>query len=111
MNTYGRVYMSTVGRGLIYGDISSATTKAPAPSMTAAAPVSLKLAGGNLQVSAPSSLSAEVRIYDMQGKLLRSSPVYAGESSVSLNGLGGQILIVRLVSGNALLGTESFFVK
>lgn len=111
MNTYGRVYMSTVGRGLVYGDVSSATTDAPAAFMTKASPVSLKLAGGILQVSVSSSLSAEVRIYDMQGKLLRSSPVYAGESSVSLNGLGGQILVVRLVSGNALLGTESFFVK
>ena len=111
MNTYGRVYMSTVGRGLIYGDISSSTTELPATSMTKSTPVSMKLTGRNLQVSTTSSLPVDVRIYDMQGKLLRSSLVYAGSSSVSLNGLGGRILVVHLVSGNALLGSESFFVK
>ncbi len=102
MNTFGRVYMSTVGRGLIYGDADSTSTTAVSARSTPTT-ARLGLSATELSVHAPDQ-SGRIRLElrDAGGRLALSRETKNGDR-ISLNGLGKGLLFARLTANGELL--------
>ena len=106
MNTFGVVYMSTVGRGTIVGAPEGTQFVEP---ITAIAPVkaeigkaSLTMQNRSLQVSVPSE--SKLEIMTVNGKTLLSTTV-SGNRSVSLKKIptGHYIAKIADIHGKTLL--------
>ena len=89
-NVFGRVYMSSAGRGLIYGEPGGSNVLESRSSR----PASLRREGlfvtGNAQ--------DEIRLMDLRGRLVRRSQVVAGASRLDLSGLARGIFVARTAS-------------
>ena len=97
MNTFGVVYMSTVGRGTIVGapEGTEFITKLNRVNVTAS--TFMQLEKRNLHVSAPAG--SKVEIYAANGKLALSSSLES-ENVVSLNKLPVGKYMARLKGAN-----------
>ena len=93
MNTFGVVYMSTVGRGLIVG--APEGTEFVTGMTRIALPVtpSLQLENRSLHVTAP--MGGNLVLFSVNGKTLLSRPV-AGTASVSLESLPAGRYVAKL---------------
>lgn len=96
MNTFGVVYMSTVGRGLIVG--APEGTKFIDAIHNIAAPVnaSIEQQGRSLQVSAPAG--SRVMMLDVMGRMVGIMPVHG--STVSLKEMPAGSYFAKLLSNN-----------
>lgn len=98
MNIFGRVYMSTAGRGLVYGDVNGNTSiKAPSVlNKTSLGSLTLH----QLELRIETSVPAQLLFFNLKGKLLHAESVNSG-SSVSLEPYKGSgVLFARLVSNS-----------
>jgi hypothetical protein len=112
-NVYGRVYMSTAGRGLVYGNIGELDPDAipTIKARTAAISAGLKLSGRTLQVTANGLQNAKVQLFDMNGKLIRSFPIYSNSQSIDLQSLRQGAYIARLTSSQNIQNTQRILLK
>jgi len=105
-NVYGRVYMSTVGRGLVVGEIAG--TSSVGPRNAVAARGSVFLAGNLLRVRVPdaeSDLVLELR--DGSGRIL-SSRTLGTSRSVDLSAEAARgVLFVRVLSGSRAVASAA----
>jgi len=95
-NVYGRVYMSTAGRGLVYGNIGPVTTGIAShlqPSTT----VSIVSRGNLLRIEASGLADLRLELCGADGRIFLSRKVEDGQN-VSLSSLPRGILFARLAS-------------
>lgn len=101
-NVYGRVYMSTVGRGLVYGEIAGSSSVGPG--RAAASRGSIALRGDRLRLEVPAGTADPLlELRDASGRIL-SSRSLGGARSVELGSNRG-VLVARLLSGTRVLAT------
>ncbi len=103
MNVYGRVYMSTVGRGLIYGNIG-ALTSIPALTQHQSFVATMNRIGSDLLVTAPSG-NNQLLFFNIKGKIIRFQAIQNTSTHISLSSLAGNgVVFARLISesGNVL---------
>lgn len=89
-NAYGRVYMSTVGRGLIYGE----------PAGTSSIKHSIRhldipcqiYRRGNMVVS---NSNADIYLVNLSGRTIRKSEIVQGTSRINLSGLNHGMYLVK----------------
>jgi hypothetical protein len=105
-NVYGRVYMSTAGRGVVYGNIGALSTGISVASRRSATQGRMVLDGRTLRVQL-SGATGRVEVMDLQGRMLASSPV-SGVADISLGGHG--IVLARLSAGGAAIQVRRFVV-
>jgi xyloglucan-specific exo-beta-1,4-glucanase len=86
-NVYGRVYMSSAGRGLIYGEPAGTNSVDP----SAARPTSLRRMGGFVTGNGVD----EIRLVDIRGRLVRRSEIVGGVARVDLAGLPRGVYLAR----------------
>jgi xyloglucan-specific exo-beta-1,4-glucanase len=98
-NTYGRVFLGTGGRGLIYGQISGTSSIQSGSSATKKIS-SIRRVGQNLVADG----AASIKLLDLQGKVVRQSETVSGSQSLSLAGLPRGIFVANR-------GTESLRVE
>lgn len=96
-NVFGRVYMSSAGRGLIYGEPTGSSSVGASASRFAA------LRRQGQFVIAPSH--DEIRLFDLRGRLLRRSALVEGASRLDLSGLPHGIFVAR--TATSALAVES----
>jgi hypothetical protein len=89
-NVFGRVYMSSAGRGLIYGERGGTN------SVDARIPRSTSLRREGMFVTG--NALDEIRLVDLRGRLVRRSQVVAGVSRLDLSGLAHGIFVARTAS-------------
>jgi hypothetical protein len=104
-NVYGRVYMSSAGRGLIYGNIGALTSAVAAP-LKVAYVGSLQQQKQNLLVVSPVSLDATLELYAADGRVLRRYTLPGGSLSLNLQGMHG-VLYARLKAQGNLLAQQT----
>lgn len=95
-NVYGRVYMSTAGRGIVYGNIGAVTAGLSAVSRHSAA-ASLVRVGSGVRVDASGFANLRLELCGADGRIFRSQAVEDGQS-VALSGFPRGILFARLTS-------------
>jgi photosystem II stability/assembly factor-like uncharacterized protein len=93
LNVYGRVYMSTAGRGLVYGQPAGATGIQVAPRRAS----DLRRLGQAVLAESADG----IRLCDLRGRSVRSSESVAGRSRLDLSGLPRGMYVAR--SGNSSL--------
>ena len=98
-NTYGRVYMSTAGRGLVYGNIGELVSPIqPGTSSATALSASLAQQGRRLLVHLASAQDVHLELVDLQGRTLLRTGLHTGNQSVSLESLANGIYMARALS-------------
>jgi hypothetical protein len=104
-NVYGRVYMSTAGRGLVYGNIGPVTTGIVGAD--AKAPLaSLAQRGSLLWVHASGQPNLRLEFRSLDGRMLRSLDV-SDAQGVGLSDLPHGVLLARLLSGGRMLSSRT----
>lgn len=86
-NVFGRVYMSSAGRGLVYGEPAGATSIGSRMVRGTALLREGNFVTGNVQ--------DEIRLVDLRGRLIRRSERIAGQSRLDLAGLPRGLYIAR----------------
>jgi hypothetical protein len=104
-NVYGRVYMSTAGRGLVYGNIGPVTTGIVGAA--AKAPLaSLAQRGSLLWVHASGQPNLRLEFRSLDGRMLRSLDV-SDAQGVGLSDLPHGVLLARLLSGGRMISART----
>jgi xyloglucan-specific exo-beta-1,4-glucanase len=108
MNTYGRVYMSTVGRGIVYGDSDATLGLDNSTIINGKSELNIQIqpnpAKEYLQIQLPLGTTdtlVQVALYDVLGRLLqqRSYDVFNNKATVSLKeirGVSNGLIIVKV---------------
>ena len=96
-NVFGRVYMSSAGRGLVYGEPAGTN------SVLASASRNPALRREGRFVTAP--VSDEIRLLDLRGRVVRRSTVVEGTSRLDLAGLPRGIFVARTAAGSLPVAT------
>ena len=104
-NIYGRVYMSTVGRGLVYGE-PTGTSAGINHSAINAVSAQLSASSSHIWVHASDASALQLELRDATGRLVLAVPTKDG-ASVSLSGLGRGMLFARLSSQGKTLATRT----
>ncbi|MDR2731832.1 MAG: T9SS type A sorting domain-containing protein, partial [Fibromonadaceae bacterium] len=100
MNVYSRVYMSTAGHGIVYGEITGTTTPVKA---AIAATDAIKLKGTELYINADNRTTHNIRIFDLKGKQVYNSTV-SGSTVLSMNRvLSNGIYVVSVRKGGTVV--------
>lgn len=86
-NVFGRVYMSSAGRGLVYGEPASASSVRS----EAARGTSLRRSGGWVSAGGLD----EIRLVDLRGRVVRRSESVGGASRLDLAGLPRGVYVAR----------------
>jgi len=102
-NTYGRVYMSTAGRGIVVGNIGPIPTTGVS-GKTVANVRHIILQGRSLQVTAAGT-GAQLELRSLQGRLISAWPV-SGSASIDLGRTHG-LVVARLVNGTHTMESRS----
>ncbi|NLD99076.1 MAG: T9SS type A sorting domain-containing protein, partial [Fibrobacter sp.] len=89
-NVYGRVYMSSVGRGLIYGE-PEGTISIKHASRHVSVPVQM-YRKGNMIIS---NSNADIHLMNLSGRLIRKSEFVHGSSRLDLSGLKHGIYLAK----------------
>lgn len=106
-NVYGRVYMSTAGRGLVYGNIGELPPPSGIRSNSTSKALHLSLHGNSLHIEGALPSDARVILMDVSGRVRTSLAVRGG--SVSLAGLELRgLTIASLRTGGKSVATASF---
>jgi xyloglucan-specific exo-beta-1,4-glucanase len=103
MNVFGRVYMSTVGRGLIFGNLGALENSLFAQNTFQAlgAPTfaTMQVYQNNLHITAPSG-THQLYLYAANGKLLHSQSIAKSNAVIPLSHLPNGVLNAKLVSNH-----------
>jgi hypothetical protein len=89
-NVYGRVYMSTVGRGLVYGE--PAGTSGATNRINRCVVKNQLTRKGNFILS---NTTTEIHLIDLSGRLIRKSSIIKGSSHLDLSGLQYGLYIAK----------------
>lgn len=99
MNVYGRVYMSSTGRGLVYGNIG-ALSSIPVPLQHQSFAAGLVRTGSDLLVTAPSG-NHQLLFFNVKGKIIRFQAIQNTSTRLSLSPLAGNgVVFACLISEN-----------
>lgn len=107
-NVFGRVYMSTVGRGLIYGNIGPVVSAVAAPQRMNDTGT-LQQQKHQLLVTAPAHQDATLELYLADGRVLRSYQLPGGSVTLNLQDLHG-VLYARLRAQGKLLVQQTLML-
>lgn len=99
MNVYGRVYMSTAGRGIVYGNIGALEEGVSARPVRPSYSAALAQAGLSLIITANSE--ARLVFFNVNGKMLRSQMI-PGSTVVPLGSMHGAVF-ARLIAPDGKL--------
>jgi len=95
-NVYGRVYMSTAGRGLVYGEpVGTNSVKTASAREHALRRAGMMVTGNGMD---------EIRLVDLRGRFVRKSEIVGGVSRLDLAGLPRGVFVAR--SGSEALAVE-----
>lgn len=111
MNVYGRVYMSTAGRGIVYGEISGTTSSVRTKSKTAAS-AAVKIRGTAIRISAASTDVHHIQVFDLKGRQIYKR-IVTGSASVSMNRIlpKGNYLVSVKKNGASVYKSKMRIVK
>ncbi|GAB3637315.1 RICIN domain-containing protein [Hymenobacter arcticus] len=100
LNTYGRVYMSTAGRGIIYGMPATALASRPATSGPAALQAYPNPTGSALTLRLPPELvGGTVSVINTLGAVVRITTASRADYTLNLSQLPAGLYVVRVASG------------
>jgi xyloglucan-specific exo-beta-1,4-glucanase len=99
-NVFGRVYMSTVGRGIVFGE-PGAPIGVLRQKPLRLAPSPLCREGTTLR----STVGGDIRLFDLRGCLVRKSAMAGGVSRLDLSGLPRGLYMAR--AGTAVMTVEA----
>ena len=98
MNIHGRVYMSTAGRGIVYGELTGGVVSARNPSKMSQAAGMIRVRGAAININAPDNKTQHhIRIFDLRGRQVYAKTV-SGSSAISMNRvlpMGSYVVSVR----------------
>lgn len=106
-NVFGRVYMSSAGRGLIYGNVGTLPPPTGIAASAAARAHRISLHGNVLHVEGSLPADARVVLMDVSGRVRASLALRGGTASLAGLDLRG-LTIASLRSGATLLAKASF---
>lgn len=111
-NEYGRVYMSTAGRGIVYGNIGALSGNIPRVTTPAASiAVELTQFGSTLQVRAQGLTYPRVEFVDLNGRVIRQVLLQEGLQAVSLHGMTHGMYIARLAAREGVMATKQIRIQ
>jgi hypothetical protein len=84
MNVYGRVYMSTAGRGIAYGEYAGMTPVRRNQTGIVKAPGAIKLRGALISIKTDSKAAHHISVFDLKGRTVYKKMVL-GSAVVSMN--------------------------
>ncbi len=101
LNTYGRVYMSTAGRGIVYGMPTSALASRPAAGPSPAALQAYPNPTGSALTLrlAPELVGGTVSVINTLGAVVRVAPALRAEYALDMSQLPAGLYVVRVASG------------
>lgn len=110
-NVYGRVYMSTAGRGLVYGNIGELEPMAiPHRPVARAVSAGMRLENRTLFVSAYGLQNGKLQLFGINGKLLSSFSV-SGNRTVDLRNFRSGTYVARLTGSQGISNTRKILLK
>lgn len=106
-NTYGRVYMSTAGRGIVYGNIGALDPTSTKPrTFRPGYSSTMQLQGSQLLVQTQGLRNPRLEIFDLSGHLLLSSTLLDGTQQISLASMPRGFCVARILSGNGVIASK-----
>ncbi len=100
MNVFGRVYMSTAGRGVVYGQPAGTASGISSGAVLAAG--RLFVTTSQMLVKAPGRTALRLELRDARGRLVLTRDTHDGDR-IQLQSLGRGVLFARLTDGGKLL--------
>jgi len=107
LNTYGRVYMSSAGRGIVYGNIG--TLVAPIQNhitVQQRVVVNIQQQGRSLFVQSQGLHNAHLEMFDLKGSLLQNTSLHEGVQMVSLSTMPHGFFVARIVAAEGIVTTK-----
>jgi hypothetical protein len=114
MNVFGRVYMSTAGRGIVYGEFTGMTVSAR-PDRTnrpGAAAGAVRVRGATISINAANNVTHDIRVFDLRGRQIYKNTV-SGSATLAMNRVlpRGNYVVQARRDGKVVFRSRFFVVR